>query len=105
MGEYPNYVKQVLTDNSSNTIYGILSQNVMDINSKKYTIDLTDFYIKQVEGVHPLDKEIYLLIGLPGYIYSPWDGYQIFTGDVYNKFRRVIFEELPVFSIYYSNYK
>lgn len=100
-----NYVRQTLTDNSSNTIYGILSQNVMDVDSKKYTIDLTDFYIRQVEGVQPLDKDIYLLIGLPGYIYSPWDGYQIFAGDVYNKFQRVIFEELPVFSIYYSNYK
>ena len=100
-----NYVRQTLTDNSSNTIYGILSQNVMDVDSKKYTIDLTDFYIRQVEGVQPLDKDIYLLIGLPGYIYSPWSGYQIFAGDVYNKFQRVIFEELPVFSIYYSNYK
>ena len=51
------------------------------------------------------EKEIYLLIGLPGYIYSPWDGYQIFAGDVYNKYQRAIFEELPIFSIYYSNYK
>ena len=100
-----NYVKQVLMDNSSNNIYGILSQNIMNPDSKKYTIDLTDFYIRQVEGVQPLDKEIYLLIGLPGYIYSPWDGYQIFAGDVYNKYQRAIFEELPIFSIYYSNYK
>ena len=100
-----NYVKQVLMDNSANNIYGILSQNIMNPDSKKYTIDLTDFYIRQVEGVQPLDKEIYLLIGLPGYIYSPWDGYQIFAGDVYNKYQRAIFEELPIFSIYYSNYK
>ncbi|MFR7810929.1 MAG: hypothetical protein ACLU4N_17615, partial [Butyricimonas faecihominis] len=52
-----NYVKQVLMDNSSNNIYGILSQNIMNPDSKKYTIDLTDFYIRQVEGVQPLDKE------------------------------------------------
>ena len=100
-----NYVKQVLSDYSNNTIYGILSQNILDRDSKKYTIDLTDFYMQQVEGLQPLDRDIYLLIGLPGYIYSPWNGYQIFAGDVYNKFQRVIFEELPVFSIYYSNYK
>lgn len=100
-----NYVKQVLSDYSNNTIYGILSQNILDRDSKKYTIDLTDFYMQQEEGLQPLDRDIYLLIGLPGYIYSPWNGYQIFAGDVYNKFQRVIFEELPVFSIYYSNYK
>lgn len=100
-----NYVKQVLSDYSQNTIYGILSQNTISVESKKYTIDITDFYAQKVEGVSPLDKDIYLLIGVPGYIYSPWSGYQIFTGDVSSTFQRVVIEELPILNLYYSHYK
>ena len=103
-----NYIKGLLTDMSGqNVIYGTLSQNSVDPNSKSYIIDITDYYVNLVEGGNPIVPEIYLLVGLPGSYYGLSDApsYQIFTGNVANTLQRVILKEEPILSIYYSHYK
>lgn len=100
-----NYIRGLLSNMSGTPIYGQLLRNYVDPSIKTYSIDITDFYISQVEGVEPVLPEIYLLVGLPGSYISPWDGYQIFTGNVANTFQRVVLNDLPRLKIYYSYYK
>lgn len=101
-----NYILYDASSSTTNPIVGRLSQNSADPNSRSYFIDITDFYISRVEGVQPINPEIYMLIGL-------WGGHvnlsgtpssQLFVGDVSNTYERVIFKEEPILSIYYSHY-
>ncbi|WP_294143336.1 DUF4270 family protein [uncultured Sanguibacteroides sp.] len=99
-----NGLKGVLLNGSGKPVYGYLFQNSTNVNDRKYTIDITDYYNSLVSGVPPIDQNIHLLLGLPGTLRSQ-DNINLMEGNISSSFNRVVLEEVPVLRIYYTQYK
>jgi len=93
------------TDYNGNSVYGYYYQNSNNVDDRKYTIDITDYYTNMVTSPAVIDKNIYFLVGLPGTLYRLEDNIRLMQGEVSTSFDRMELDEVPVLRIYYIKYR
>lgn len=99
-----NALLSIPTDYNGNAVYGYYYQNPSNVDDRKYTIDITDYYTNMVTNPAVADKNIYLMIGLPGSLYNLEDHINLMQGNISSSFARMELEEVPILRIYYVQY-